>query len=93
MAHLDLIDLNSVALQFVETIREPVYDTPRLTRRTGRRTAQGRKRPDKEYRRRQGALELNGELSRYYQLAANQGAWKCPELLSNGKHDRGHSVS
>lgn len=93
MAHFGLIDRDPVALQFVETIREPVYETPRLTSGKGTRTARGEKAPDAEQRRREGIRELNEELSRYYPLITSQGAWGCPELLSKGKHGRDHSAS
>ena len=93
MTHLDLIDWNAVALEVVETIRVPMYPGPRLIRGTGKRSLQGKKAPDAEHKRRKGTRELNEELSQYYQLAENQTAWGCPELLLKGKHDRDHSIS
>ena len=91
MARLDLIDWNAVALEVVKTIQVRVYAEPRLAKGAGTRTAEGRRAPDAEYRRRKGTRELNEELSQYYQLAANKRVWKCPKLLSMGKHDREHS--
>jgi hypothetical protein len=87
MAHVDLIDWNAAALKVVELIRTPVYAEPRLTRGAGTRTAQGRKAPDADHRRRMETRQLNEELSRYYPLGENQSVWKCPELLLKGKHD------
>lgn len=86
-AHFDLIYWNVAALAAIERFRAPVYDTPRLTRGTGVRTTQGKKAPDTEHRRRENTRELNEELSRYYQLATNQEAWGCPELVLKGKYD------
>lgn len=68
-------------------IRAPEYDAPRLTRGNGTRTAQGKKAPDAEHRRRRGTRELNEELSRYYRLPANQEEWRRPELVVKGEHD------
>lgn len=85
MAPFDLIDWSTVALEVIETIRVPIYTGPRLIKGIGRRTARGKKGPDAEHKRRKGARELNEELSQYYQLAANQAVWGCPELLSKGK--------
>jgi len=75
----------------VELIHDPIYDEPRLSRGKGQRTVEGT-RPDAEYERRKGARGLNEELSRYYRLATNQGAWGCPELLSKGEHARDRLV-
>lgn len=88
-----LIDWNVVALDYVETIREPVYDAPRLARGAGTRTTEGKDAPDAEDRRRREIRTLNEELSRYYRLATNQRAWGCPGLLSKGKHGHSHSAS
>ena len=86
MAHFDLIDGNSVALEVVESTRIPVYATHRLTKGAGTRTTQGKKAPDAEHRRRMSTRELNEELSRYYQLGVSQSTWDCPGLLTKGKH-------
>ena len=71
----------------------PVYDTPRLTKGIGKRTAKGKSAPDAEYKRRKGTRALNEELSKYYALETNQAAWGCPDLLSKGKHCSDHSTS
>jgi len=80
VTHFDLIDWNAVALGVVQTLRVPMYSEPRLIKGTGRRTGEGRKAPDVEHKRRKGIRGLNEELSKYYQLAANQTAWGCPDL-------------
>jgi len=90
MTHFNLIDWNAVALEAVETIREPVYPTPRLLKGKGKQTTDGKK-AKAERRRREGTRELNEKLSRYYQLPGEQPAWGCPELLLNGKHWRDRS--
>jgi len=87
MAHFDLINGNSVALEVVRPIRIPVYTTHRLKKGPGTRTTQGKSASDAEDRRRIGTRELNEELSRYYQLGVNQPNWECPGLLRKGKHD------
>ena len=93
MAHRDLIDWIAVALEVVATIRVQEYAEPRLTKRRGKRTAEGKKAPDAEHRRREGTRGLNEELSQYYRLADKQDLWECPELLVKGKYGRGYSAS
>jgi len=93
-AHIDLIDGNAAALKVIQAKGPvPVYDTHRLAKGAGKRSAQGEKAPDMEHRRRVVTRGLNEELSKYYRLAMNKPAWKCPELLSKGKHGRYHSLS
>jgi len=95
MAHFDLIDCNAAALGVIEFTRAPVYAGPRLKKGTNTRSTQGKKAPDAEHERRKGARDLNGELSRYYQLAVNKSIWECPDLLSKGKHGmitRNHDI-
>ena len=92
MAHFGLIVWNTVVLDFVETIREPVYDTSRLSRGKRTRTAEGKEAPDAEYQRRSGTRELNEEPSRYYRLSMGKGARVCSKLLSKGKHGHGYSA-
>ena len=65
-----------------------MYTGPRLAKGANKRSAEGKKGSDAEHKRRKGTRGSNEELSRYYQLATNQAAWKCPELLSKGKHGR-----
>ena len=92
--HFDLTDWNPVALGFVRTHRQPVYDTPRLRKGSTPIAGDGRHRNDRaknEVRKRAELREVYLELSRYYQLPKGQGQWKCPELLGNGEHGRGHS--
>ena len=72
MTHFDLIDWIAVALEVVATIRVREYAEPRLFEGRGKRTAEGKKAPDAEHRRRKGTRQLNEELSRYYQLGVNQ---------------------
>jgi len=86
MAHFDLIDGNSVALEVVGSTRIPVYAAPRLKKGDGTRTTQGKRAPDAEHRRRMSTRQLNEELSRYYQLGVSQSTWDCPGLLTKGKH-------
>ena len=85
MEHFDLTDWNPVALEVIQMMWIPVYDTSRLTTGTGMRAGPSKK-AHTERRRRQGIRRLSEELSRYYPLPANQSAWGCPELLSKGKH-------
>lgn len=82
----DLIDWHAVALEAIYADRPPVYETHKLRRGTGTRSAQGDKASDAEHRRREGIREVNEALSRYYRLPVNQSVWACPELLSKGKH-------
>ena len=92
-AHIDLIDGDEAALKVVQArVPVPVYDAPRLAKGAGKRSAQGKRAPDVEHRRRIVTRGLNEELSRYYRLAMGKPAWKCPELLSKGKHGRYHSI-
>ena len=77
---------NAVALEAIEGIRVPVYPGPRLFKGKGERTAEGKKGPDTEHRRRNGTRELNEDLSEFYLLADGKPTWKCPELLLKGKH-------
>ena len=86
MAHFDLIDWNAVALGVVELTRTPVYAEHRLKKGTGTRSAQGKRAPDAECKRRREIRELNEKLSRYYQLGVGRSEWRCPKLLSKGKH-------
>lgn len=91
VVHLDLTDRNAVALEAVETNSTPVYSTPRLSTGHGSRIAEGESAPDPEHRRsRIGGL--NEQLSRYYALLNGHLEWKCPELSSRGKHNRGRLV-
>jgi len=92
MAHFDLIDWDAVALEVIEMIRVPVYAAPQLIKGTGKRTAQGKKAPDAEHKKRKVTRKLNRELSRYYELAPKQAGWGCPDLLSKGEHGRDHST-
>ena len=64
----------------------PVYPGPRLKKGIKPRSAQGKKGPDTEYKRRKRTRDLNEELSRYYQLGVKKSVWECPDLLSKGKH-------
>ena len=73
-------------------IRVPTYTEPRLAKGANKRTAEGKKDPDKEHRRRKGVRGWNEELSRYYRLAPKRAAWRCPELLLKGKHGRDYLV-
>ena len=91
MTYINLIDWNAVALETIQR-REPVYSAPKLVKGKGKRTTQGNKAPDAEYRRRAGIREVNEQLSRYYETLDPQG-WKCPDLLVKGKHDHNHSAS
>ena len=93
MVHCGLIDWIAVALEVVATIRVREYAEPRLTEREGKRTAEGKKAPDAEHKRRKGTRELNEELSQYYRLENNQAVWGCPELLCKSKHGRDYSAS
>jgi len=93
MVHFNLIDWNTVALEAVATIREPVYPEHRLFKGKTKQIAQVKKGAKAERKRRKGTRELNEKLSRYYPLPGDQGVWRSPELLLKGKHgcDRSHS--
>ncbi|KAF9645112.1 hypothetical protein BDM02DRAFT_3120722, partial [Thelephora ganbajun] len=71
-----------IALEVVKTIRVPVYLEPHLRKGNTKRTVEGKGAADVEHERRKGTRGLSEELSRYYPLAVDQKAWKCPELLS-----------
>ena len=79
----------------IESARVPVYPGPRLKKGIKPRSAQGKKGPDTEHKRRKRTRDLNEELSRYYRLGVKKSVWECPELLSKGKHGvitRNHDI-
>jgi hypothetical protein len=70
----------------------PTYPGSRLAKGISKRTTQGKKASDAEYKRRMEIRGLNEELSQYYQLATNQVTWACTELLLKGEHDHNYSA-
>jgi len=84
---------NAVALGAVKENRFPVYTKPRPREGKGKRTAEGKKGPSAEHKRRKGTRGFHEELSRYYLLAGGEAVWKCPELLRKGEHRRNRSRS
>lgn len=89
------IGRSSVALDAVKTIRVPMYPEHRLFEAKTRveRTVAGKKRADAEHRRREGARELNEELSQHYLLDVDREVWTAPGLLLEGKREPDRSTS
>ena len=63
-----------------------MYPGPRLRKGKGKRTAEGKKGPDTEHKRRKGTREFNEDLSEFYLLPGDKKVWECPDLLLKGKH-------
>ena len=88
----DRIGTNPAAADILTVLKPGVYDEDRLVRGRGRRTKAGSKNADEEYARRNRTRLEYQRLSRHYQLELGRTAWSMPRLLSNGKHESGHSV-
>ena len=85
MAHFNLIDRNSAALEAIKNRRGPVCHESQLKRGRRGRTKVGVKANDQEYRRR---MEMHGvlkDLSRYYPLPERKKWWSTNTLVVEGK--------
>ena len=74
-------------------MRPVVYTEPRLRRREGKETAEGRTQIRYEREKRKVVLEINEELSQYYPLTEGQKNWTRGALLAEGKRRGGHLTS
>ena len=86
MAHLGLIDCDTVALDAVRAINPVIYSVPRLA-------SIDEKDPDSDHGRGRRMHRLSGELSRYYVLPEGEVEWVCSGLLSKGERDCGQLAS
>ena len=85
-AHVYLIYRNAVALKVVKDRRKPIYSEPHIFRGREKCVVAG-KGSSREHVRRWQSKWLNEELSRYYRLAEDEGAWAVPSLLRKGRRE------
>jgi hypothetical protein len=93
MAHSNLIDRNTVALEAIKERRGPIYHKSRLRKGRSERTKAGVRDNDEECQRRRAIRRLHEELSKYYPLQAGKVLWTARALVSEGKHENDHSMS
>ena len=92
----DPVGWNIAMVEYIPTVREAVYDHPRVRKKQGRPCSQN-PRAMREWERRNVERTLLGELSRYYRLDESKpkgkylATWTHEPLLREGKHKYDHS--